>query len=77
MVKLKGPLFSLSASGALGPRLTYSMRGSGAQVRRQQANTNPNTAGQQIERGYYTDALAAWATLTDEEKAQWATFNNS
>jgi len=77
MAKLKGPLFSLSASGALGPRLTYSMRRSGAQVRRQQANTNPNTAGQAVERGYYTDALAAWATLSPAEKEQWTDFNDS
>ena len=77
MAKLKGPLFSLSASGALGPRLTYSMRGSGAQVRRQRANQDVTTPAQAVERGYYTDALAAWATLSPAEKEQWTDFNDS
>jgi len=77
MAKLEGPLFSMGASGSIGPRLTYSKRKSGHQVRVQKAQTDALSAEQVVERGYYEDAIAAWATLTDNEKSQWTDFNKS
>jgi len=72
MVKLKVPLFSMEAKGQLGPRLIYSMRGSGAQVRYQEANRDVNTQDQQTKRGYFTLGIALWKELPEQEKEYWA-----
>lgn len=77
MVKLKGPLFSQSASGAIRKRLTYSTRRSGNQVRFQRAQEDVITSKRTTQRGYYQDAINGWNSLSDAEKAQWDVFNNS
>ncbi len=76
-MKIKGPLFSLKASGSVGPRLTFSQRRSGPQVRIQKSNADANTTNQQTERGYFDDGRTAWGTLSDANKAAWDTFNKS
>ena len=75
MAKLTGPLFSLQAGGSIGPRLTYSQRKSGAQVRVQKAQLDVITADRSTERGYFQDSATAWGTLSDDEKSQWNVFN--
>lgn len=58
MAKLKGPLFSLSASGAIAKTLVY-FGWKGLKVARQWVlPTNPNTEAQQDQRGYLIAAVA-------------------
>lgn len=77
MAKIKGPLFSISASGSLGPRLIYQKRTTGSQVRFQKAQADVLTDDRTIERGYYTEAVAHWNTLTTGQQQEWSDFNNS
>jgi len=77
MVKLRGPLFSFDAHGSFGPRLTYSRRKSGSQVRFQRAQADKITTDRETERGYFQDGATAWQTLTDVQKAAWNTFNSA
>jgi len=57
MAKVKGPLFSLEASGKLADSLVY-MNWKGIQdVRQWLIPANPRTAKQQTQRGYLTDAV--------------------
>ncbi len=76
MAKLEGPLFSLNASGSVGPRLTYSKRKSGPQVRLQKAQLDVVTTPRTTERDYFIEAAAAWQTLNDSEQQQWNDFIN-
>ena len=71
MAKLKGPLFSFGASGSIGPRLTYSQRKSGPQVRFQKAQPDHNTAAQQTQRGFFQTAVSWWHELTGTEQDSW------
>lgn len=58
MAKLKGPLFSLSATGAIGKTLVY-FGWKGLKVARQWVQpANPQTAAQVTQRGYLTEAVA-------------------
>lgn len=58
MAKLKGPLFSLSASGAIAKTLVY-FGWKGLKVARQWVlPTNPNTEAQQDQRGYLKACVA-------------------
>lgn len=58
MAKLKGPLFSLGAAGAVGKTLVYfGWKGIDA-VREYVVPSNPKSAEQIIQRGYLTDAVA-------------------
>ena len=62
MAKLTAPLFSLKASGQLAKTLVY-MNWKGIEdVRQYVIPANPNTSGQQTQRGYFTDAVDAWHT---------------
>lgn len=71
MAKILGPLHSISAAGSFGPRLTFSNRKSGQQVRIQKAQVyTPNTA-QQTAREAYAAAYAGWNDLSDEEKQEY------
>lgn len=68
MAKLKGPLFSLGASQQIGKALVYFPWKGLNVVREHVIPANPNTTGQQTQRGYLTDAVAAIHTaqgLTD------------
>ena len=57
MAKVKGPLFSLEASGKLADSLVY-MHWKGIQdVRKWLIPANPRTSAQQTQRGYLTDAV--------------------
>lgn len=59
MAKLKAPLLSLGASGAIGKSLVYfSWKGLDC-VREYVVPANPKTAGQNTQRGYLTAAVAA------------------
>lgn len=74
MAKITGPLFSQEASGSMGPRLTFSHRKSGQQVRFQKKQKDYNTADQATQRNYFELGSTAWGTLTPQEKQQWNDF---
>ena len=60
MAKATLPLMSQSAQGTIGGVLTFSVRGSGQQVRFQRKQKNEPTAGQLAARAVYADACVAW-----------------
>lgn len=60
MAKVKGPLFSLDARGKIADTLVY-MGWKGLQTVRQYViPSNPNSANQQTQRGYFSDAVNGW-----------------
>lgn len=71
MAKLKGPLLSLSASGSVGPRLTFSERNSGPQARYQKAQKDYENAPRKTQRDAYRLGIELWNYLPDAEKAYW------
>ena len=62
MAKVKGPLFSLSASGQIAKTLVYGDWKGIDVVRKYTIPANPNTAGQQTQRGYFAAAVEDWHT---------------
>lgn len=60
MAKVTGPLFSLSASGQLAKALVYMSWKGIDDVRQYVIPANPNSAGQQTQRGYFTNAVTDW-----------------
>jgi hypothetical protein len=77
VAKLKGPLLSEEAHKTLGGLLEFSKRNGQNLLRKHQQPTDKETVSQQTQRGYYQDAVDAWATLTDEQKQEWVDFNES
>lgn len=59
MAKLKGPLFSLGATGQLGKALVFFPWKGLDVVREYVVPSNPKTTGQTTQRGYLTDAVTA------------------
>lgn len=74
MAKLTGPLLSEQARGSMGPRLTYSERKSGSQVRFQKKQTDVESEDRTRQRTRFWVAVQWWNDLSDDEKAQWVTF---
>jgi hypothetical protein len=72
MAKLNGPLMSIDARGSLGPRLTFSTRSSGPQCRFQSKQADAQSAGQLLQRGFFSTAITWWGMLTPVEKGLWA-----
>ena len=62
MAKVTGPLFSLSASGQIAKTLVYGDWKGIDVVRKYVIPANPNTAGQQTQRGYFSAAVEDWHT---------------
>jgi len=77
MAKIKHPLLSAEASGMIGPRLTFSKRGSGQQVRIQKAQADIVTPGRTTQRDYFIEAYGKWNSLSPEEQGQWNDFVES
>lgn len=71
MAKLTGPLLSEQAHGSMGPRLTYSERKSGSQVRFQRAQADVITSARTTQRSYFTMAVSWWHELTTDEQYEW------
>ncbi len=76
MAKIKGPLFSLSASGSIDSRLTFSQRSSGQQARFQKAQVDVITPGRVTQRGYFDEAVGKWNSLSDANRQDWNDFIN-
>jgi len=62
MAKVKGPLFSLSASGQIAKTLVFGDWKGIDIVRKYVIPANPNTAAQQTQRGYFGAAVDEWHT---------------
>lgn len=62
MAKVKGPLFSLSASGQIAKTLVYGDWKGIDVVRKYVIPANPNTAGQQAQRAIFAAAVEDWHT---------------
>jgi hypothetical protein len=75
MAKVTGPLLSIDASGKIGESIVFT-RWRGTKVVRQFVKpANPNTAAQQTQRGYLTDAIAKWVQETPPVVQQgWRDF---
>lgn len=71
MAKITGPLFSISASGSIGPRLTYSKRTSGAQVRIQKAQKDYENTARKVVRDAYRAGLTLWGSMPQSEHNKW------
>jgi len=74
MAKLKGPLLSLTARGSFGPRLTFSDRTSGQQVRYQRAQVDYENDARLQQRTRFFMAKEWWLDLTAAEKSEWETI---
>lgn len=74
MAKTKGPLFSVTAHGSFGPRLTFSQRTSGQQVRYQRAQRDRNSEAQNIQRAYFLAAVGWWKEMTTTEQADFGGY---
>src|SRR4030043_1060677 len=60
MAKVTGPLLSIDASGKIGESIVFT-RWRGVKVVRQFVKpANPNSAAQQVQRGYLTAAIDKW-----------------
>ena len=71
MAKVHGPLFSLDARGKLADTLVYSIWKGLNYCREYIVPKNPNTSGQQLIRGYFADAVAAYQAEDQATKDAW------
>ena len=71
MAKIIGPLFSNTASGSIGPRLTFSVRKSGQQARFQSPQKDVVTVKRTVQREKFSLGLDLWRSLPDNEKYYW------
>ena len=71
MAKIKHPLLSAEASGMIGPRLTFSKRGSGQQVRIQRKQKDYVSAGRAQQRLWFSMAEGWWHELSPAEQEEW------
>jgi len=76
MPKVSGPLYSVSASGSIGERLTFSKRASGQQARFQKPQKDRTTAERTIQRAKFSLGLDLWRSLPLLEKAYWKTVES-
>ena len=74
MAKVTGPLFSMSASGALGDAIVFSTWKGKEYVRAYQIPSNPKTVKQVNLRNAFTMTIAYWHAQTDPQKLIWKAF---
>lgn len=73
MAGVKGPLFSLDASGSIGDAIVYAKWKGRNYVRRHAIPANPKSAGQVSVRAMMKFLTQFWANLTAGEQADWDT----
>lgn len=73
MARTKGPLFSLGARGKIADTLIYSVWKGIDYVKEFAKPANPNTAAQQTQRTYFSDAVDIWhnGNFTAADFAGW------
>jgi hypothetical protein len=73
MARVRGPLFSLNASGTIGRRLTFRVTPHGIIAQVPPIPGTAATPDQLTERQSMRDAAAAWANLSANDRAIWDT----
>lgn len=73
MAGVKGPLFSLDASGSVGDALVYAKWKGRNYVRRHAIPANPRSVGQVSVRAMLKFLTQYWVSLTAGEQADWET----
>lgn len=71
MAKIEGPLMSLTAHGSVGPRLTFSSRKTGQQVRFQNRQVDVQSSAQLSQREKFLHAKKAWNNLTENQQEEY------
>lgn len=71
MAVVKGPLFSLDASGTVGGAVVYSTWKGRSYVRRHAVPANPKSAGQQSVRAMLRFLSQYWESLSTVQQAVW------
>ncbi len=71
MVKLRGPMFSLGASGTLADAVTFAIWKGRPYARERVIPSNPKSGAQTGRRAMLRFLSQAWAALTTGEKATW------
>ncbi len=74
MSKISGPLHSDAASGATGDVVYAQWKGIKYSRLEPLTRKNPKTASQQVIRGYFTSAIAAWFAETSTIRTAWTTY---
>ena len=76
MAKVKGPLFSIVAMGTIDNDLTYRKRKGIDDVKKYIKTVNPDTPGQQVQKGYFKNAIDAWSIdgYSEADKLAWDKF---
>lgn len=73
MAGVKGPLFSLDASGSIGDAIVFSKWKGRNYVRRHAIPSNPKSVGQVSVRAMMKFLSQYWDSLSDGDKADWET----
>ena len=71
MVKVKGPMMSLGATGTLAGAITFGSWKGRPCVRERVTPSNPKSGGQVGRRAMFTFLSKAWAALSSADKATW------
>lgn len=74
MAIVKGPLFSLDASGSIGGAITFSKWKGRAYVRQRVVPSNPKSGAQVGRRAMMKFASQYWATISAADQATWETL---
>lgn len=74
MAKVSAPLMSLDASGEFGKEIVFSHWKGINYARELVTPENPDTAAQQVIRGYFTDAVNAWHAETSTVRTAWTNY---
>lgn len=77
MARVKGPLFSLDASGSVAKTITYSQWKGRNYVRQHVIPYNPSTATQVNVRAAMTLLVAQWQGESTESKDNWNEFGKT
>lgn len=71
MAKIRGPLFSLGASGTVAALLTYNQSSQAPTARKKPRASTSATPMQLTMRAGFADAAAAWRALDPLTRADW------
>lgn len=73
MAKVRGPLYSISASGQIAQAMVFAHWKGIAWVREQFIPQNPKTAGQVAQRLIFSQGVMKWHDLSDNQMTGWQT----
>ena len=73
MTKVKGPLFSVAASGVFQGVMEFRTGGGKTTVHGKRGAPTARSAAQLARSARFAEAVAGWQTLSDTQKAAWKT----